>query len=740
MAGRPAGGTKKRRVGGRYELKQLVGRGAMAQVYRADDTLRGREVALKMVRHEIVENPTAAARFQREVKAASKLLHPNIVRVYEWGVDDGHAFIAMELIDGEDLFEVIGKIGPLPQEMAVRITIEICKALALAHRKGVIHRDLKPENVMVLPGRPPRIKILDFGIAKLRPTLSDDSWNDETAPRTITKTGTAVGTPSHMAPEQARGAPVDGRTDLYGVGVLLYEMLTGRLPFEGKNPVEIAIKHVREIPLPPQHHRPDLHPRLNGLIVKTLAKSPSMRPSSADAMRATLETLLDELEREERGDDEDDDEMPLPTRVDVNPEVERALAERGLTSRGADDDDDDDEGPTREHSVGPISDSMEIPTQTESRTQLQRRMRARGERDEEPVTLQRASRMVPRIGEVIEDEPTVTFLEPLPDSQKEESTRVIHAPPGLFATDPETLDTITRERTSGPELPSDPSSSRISLTGLTRVSRPTHGPMGTLIRNPDEEAEEERNERERRIAEAVATMGDPLLDEDDDDDDDEEELATEVAAPSPAALAVIEAARKAAQGVKTIDAAAWPGSSGVSELGRPMPAKTLQSAGVYDENTAPPPSYMPTLGSAASPGPPPPPPGAPGSPPHQQGSPTTTGELGWSPPPVPPPPSESWSVPQAQLPAQTPSGQIPSAQPGPLQAGPTQTGQMPPHGSAPQNAWFDPRATGGQMPAQQDLENLLRQMPEPERHTGALIVVVVALIAAIGALVWALTL
>ena len=707
MAGQPAGGSVKRRVGGRYELKELVGRGAMAQVYRADDTLRGREVALKMVRQEVVENPTTAARFQREVKAASKLLHPNIVRVYEWGVDKGDAFIAMELIGGEDLFELIGKVGPLPQELAIKITIEICKALALAHRRGVIHRDLKPENIMVLPGAPPRIKVLDFGIAKLRPSLGDDSWNDETAPKSITKTGTAVGTPSHMAPEQARGAPVDGRTDLYGVGVLLYEMLTGRLPFEGKSPVEIALKHVREIPLPPQHHRPDLHPRLNGLIVKTLAKSPSMRPSSADAMRATLETLLSEFEQE---DGEDDEEMPLPTRVGMHPDVEQALAERDLVDET--DDDGDDDGPTREHSVAP--DTGDVPTREESRVSVQRRMRLRGEPEEEPVTLERASRLVPQIGDSVEDEPTVTFLEPVPGDSIEESTRVIHAPPGLLGPDPDTTDTITKERLdlSGPELPG--AVGRISTTGVTRVSRPTHGPLGTLIRSPEEEAAEERRERERRIAEAVAMVGDPLLDRGDEEDDDE--LPTEVATPSPAAHAVIEAHRQSAgrpdRAPRTLDASPWPGgplAPSVPSPVRPSPAKTLQSAVVYEENTAPPPSFDASFGSV---------PLAP-APPQFLGSAETPnpgpsqapGSMDWSRGAISPA-SERWSQPPAGI------------------------------GQTSEEAWLhhDLRATGGQMPAQQDLENLLRQMPEPERHTGALIGVVVLLISSIAALLWALTL
>src|SRR5690606_13756336 len=223
----------------RYELVALVGRGAMADVFRGRDLERGTEVAIKVVPAELVASPVAAARFQREVKASSKLDHPAIVRVHAWGLDEDHGYIVMDLVEGEDLYDVIQRRGVLPVKEAIGLAIQVLGGLEAAHAAGVIHRDLKPENLMLSPDG--QARILDFGIAKLHPTGSRD---EETIPGSLTQVGTAVGTPSHMAPEQARGGQVDGRADLYAVGVLLYEMVTGRLPFEGKSPIELVMKQV----------------------------------------------------------------------------------------------------------------------------------------------------------------------------------------------------------------------------------------------------------------------------------------------------------------------------------------------------------------------------------------------------------------------------------------------------------------------------------------------------------------
>ncbi|MEM6791414.1 MAG: protein kinase [Myxococcota bacterium] len=704
MAGRSSGEYQKRRIGGRYELREIVGRGAMAQVYRADDTLRGREVALKVVRREVVENPTSAARFQQEVKAASKLLHPNIVRVYEWGVDRGQAFIAMELVAGEDLFELIGRRGPLPQALAVEVAIEVCLALAVAHRWGVVHRDLKPENVMVVPGSPPQIKLLDFGIAKLRSTLGDESSTEDTSPKSITMTGTAVGTPSHMAPEQARGAPVDGRTDIYGLGVLLYEMLTGRLPFEGKNPVEIALKHVREIPLPPQHHRADLHPRLNGLVVKALAKSPSMRPASADAMRATLESLLPEV----AGDDtaiDDDEELPVPTKVGVHPEVEAALAARGarrgrapVTAIIEGDGDapaaaptttDDDDDPTRQRDVDERGE--EVPTRKESRSRLvQRRGRwLSSPSEDEPATLERASKLSPRIADAIEDEPTVTFLDTTTGDVLDESTRVSQ----IDADD--AVETLTRKR---PASLDERDGARSSRTGITRVQRPVAGPTGTVIQDPEDDSEAGHGARQRQIASAVAAYGDPADEGDDDDDDDDDEVPTTVAPLSPAAAAVAAAAATGDRAVRA-SATPWPG-------GRRDDA--LPPTGALPQ---PPELFGSEVRMPAAP-------------------PATPPWMDPTPPPIPPPPAPLFP------PSFTPSGGVPSAAPrgGSRPAGPHPGGEQAPSASPLSTAW-PYRGAGG---AGHDLDRLLRQMPEPERYTGALVFVTIMLVLSVAAFIWAL--
>jgi serine/threonine protein kinase len=287
-------------VDGRYRVLERIGTGAMAAIYRAEQDSEPKEVALKIIRPEIVQNRTVSARFHREAKAASKLKHPGIVRVLGWGFEDDVPYIAMELIDGEDLFEVLEREHTLPQAWSVLTAMRICEALSVAHAAGVVHRDLKPENIMVMPPDEEGqriVKILDFGIAKL---VDPVDFSEETVPQVLTKVGSAVGTPSHMAPEQARGGPVDGRTDIYAVGVLLYEMTTGHLPFEGSNPLLVAIQQVRDVPPPPSQYLPDLHPDFEKLILRALEKSPARRPQTADEMLAALNELFDTLVEEHK--------------------------------------------------------------------------------------------------------------------------------------------------------------------------------------------------------------------------------------------------------------------------------------------------------------------------------------------------------------------------------------------------------------------------------------------------------
>ncbi|MEZ4446479.1 MAG: protein kinase [Polyangiaceae bacterium] len=292
-----------RHIGGRYRLVSRIGVGAMATIYRATAVATGEAVAVKVVRPEVGRNPTVSARFQREVKAASKLDHPGIVRVLDWGIEEPDTpWLAMELIEGEDLFEILDRCGPLPESWSVAVAAKVCEALDAAHREGVIHRDLKPENVMIarsMVGGERVVKVLDFGVAKLLRPNPMDLFSDETVPQMLTKAGSAVGTPSHMAPEQARGEAVDGRTDIYALGVLLYEMVAGQLPFAGDNPLLVAVQQVRDEPPPPSRFRSDLHPALEALILQMLAKSPADRPQSALELRDRLVHLLQSLAEED---------------------------------------------------------------------------------------------------------------------------------------------------------------------------------------------------------------------------------------------------------------------------------------------------------------------------------------------------------------------------------------------------------------------------------------------------------
>jgi serine/threonine-protein kinase len=351
-------------IDGRYRIIELVAVGAMAHIYLAERSEEPKQVALKVLSPDIAKNKTATARFHREAKAASRLHHPGIVRIFDWGVDGAVPYIAMELLDGRDLFELLEREGPLAQDRAVRLAIRICDALESAHRMGVVHRDLKPENVMVLPPQPRSgdepVKVLDFGIAKLLARAPDGEFSEETQPQVLTKVGSAVGTPSHMAPEQARGANVDGRADVYAVGVLLYEMVTAHLPFEGDDPIAVAVRQVREPPAAPSTHFATIHPDLERVILSALEKDPEARWGSARALAAALAHVLGDLE----GDHdeatqrlEEPDEEDLPTRKREAREVRDMLEKRGLlrTARGTVLIEEEDEPPTLSDHERPIT-------------------------------------------------------------------------------------------------------------------------------------------------------------------------------------------------------------------------------------------------------------------------------------------------------------------------------------------------------------------------------------------------
>src|ERR1700736_42893 len=223
--------TKTPRVlSGRYELSHLVARGGMAEVYRARGRLLDRPVALKVLFPELSIDRSFVERFRREAQAAANLSHPNIVPVFDWGEDTGTYFIVMEFIDGRPLSSILKTAGPLSAERTADVGAHVAAALGYAHKHGVIHRDVKPGNVLITDEG--QVKVTDFGIARAA-----------NAEQNLTQTGAVMGTATYFSPEQAQGTTVDGRTDIYSLGVVLYELVTGRPPFSGDNPVTIAYKH-----------------------------------------------------------------------------------------------------------------------------------------------------------------------------------------------------------------------------------------------------------------------------------------------------------------------------------------------------------------------------------------------------------------------------------------------------------------------------------------------------------------
>src|SRR5262249_2839186 len=264
----------------RYELQDPIGRGGMATIYRAIDLRMGRTVAVKILREVYSTDPKFVTRFQREAKAASALQHPNIVQVYDYGQSDGNYFIVMEYIEGTDLRRYLRSRGTLPVDRAVMIAHEIALGLGAAHRRQIVHRDVKPQNILV--GRDGSIKLTDFGIASVYKDINDER---------LTTTGMTLGTVQYYAPEQAQGEIVNPAADVYALGIVMYEMLTGRTPFDGDTPVAVAMQHIQDIPTPPSQCNPNIPPALEGIIMRCLEKIPEMRYRDGNSLARAIESL-----------------------------------------------------------------------------------------------------------------------------------------------------------------------------------------------------------------------------------------------------------------------------------------------------------------------------------------------------------------------------------------------------------------------------------------------------------------
>ncbi|HZJ27143.1 MAG TPA: Stk1 family PASTA domain-containing Ser/Thr kinase [Acidimicrobiia bacterium] len=258
----------------RYEVVRIIARGGMSEVYLAHDRHLDRPVAIKVLSSELSRDPSFVERFRREAQAAANLNHPNIVPVYDWGHEGGTYFIVMEYVNGESLSNLLVTRGRLGPDQAAVIAADVAAGLAFAHKAGVVHRDVKPGNVLITRGG--EVRLTDFGVARAGP---DDA---------LTQTGSVMGTATYFSPEQAQGQPVDGRSDVYSLGVVLYEMVTGTAPFTGDNPVSVAYQHVREPVQPPRMRDADIPRPLDDIIMTALCKDPAARYRRIDDLRADL--------------------------------------------------------------------------------------------------------------------------------------------------------------------------------------------------------------------------------------------------------------------------------------------------------------------------------------------------------------------------------------------------------------------------------------------------------------------
>ena len=299
--------------GGRYELKKRLARGGMAEVFLGEDQLLGRPVAVKVLFPEFASDPNFVERFRREAQAAANLSHPNIVGVFDWGKERNTYYIVMEYVEGRTLSQIIRKEGPLPAARVAEIADGIASALGFAHKGNVVHRDMKSGNVIISDTG--QIKVADFGIATAISTGSDAD---------LTQAGSVMGTANYFSPEQAQGLNVDGRSDLYSLGVVMYEMLTGTLPFTGESSISIAYKHVQEQPEPISTKRPGVPQALQAITAKLLKKEPEQRYSSAAELQSDLQHFLsgryslDDSKLEQAVTDHETSVMTRPVPADIN--------------------------------------------------------------------------------------------------------------------------------------------------------------------------------------------------------------------------------------------------------------------------------------------------------------------------------------------------------------------------------------------------------------------------------------
>ena len=288
----------------RYAVGQLLGRGGMAEVFLATDRVLDRPVAVKVLGSWLADDRRFVERFRREALSAARISHPNLVAVFDAGSEEDVHFIVMELVPGETLADVLRREGRLASPLATQIASSVGDALATAHDAGIVHRDVKPANVMRTPDG--RTKLMDLGIAR---GIEGES---------ITRASSILGTAGYVSPEQARGEPVDHRSDIYSLGCVLYEMLTGRQPFQGDNPVAVAYQHVHEAPVPPSSLEPSVPPALESVVLRAMEKDPQARFASAAEMVSALE----------------DGTAPIPT---LGPAVGQAIGATDSSAAAGDD-------------------------------------------------------------------------------------------------------------------------------------------------------------------------------------------------------------------------------------------------------------------------------------------------------------------------------------------------------------------------------------------------------------------